>query len=159
MTCKGHFGCKISKMVGPKKQDFWPKINILQGNHCILWIRRTPVRQKVGMILKNKMVQKLKFEKKSFFTNNGLLNCYSTMKKKSKKNSSIINIENQLWKYEFGTFWRTVIHCIHKIQWFPFSMLILGQRPCFLGPTIFEIPQPNWYHYKCITVSEYLLFA
>ena len=23
------FGCGISKMVGPKKQDFWPKINIL----------------------------------------------------------------------------------------------------------------------------------
>jgi hypothetical protein len=26
---------------------------------------------------------------------------------------------------------------------FPLSMLIFGQKPCFLGPTIFEIPQPN----------------
>ena len=26
---------------------------------------------------------------------------------------------------------------------FPLSMLILGQKACFLGPTIFEIPQPN----------------
>jgi hypothetical protein len=26
---------------------------------------------------------------------------------------------------------------------FPLSMLILGQKSCFLGPTIFEIPQPN----------------
>ena len=26
------------------------------------------------------------------------------------------------------------------------SMLILGQKSCFLGPTIFEIPQPNWYY-------------
>ena len=25
-------------------------------------------------------------------------------------------------------------------------MLILGQKSCFLGPTIFEIPQPNWYY-------------
>ena len=25
------FGCGISKMVGPKKQDFWPRINILEG--------------------------------------------------------------------------------------------------------------------------------
>ena len=25
----------------------------------------------------------------------------------------------------------------------PLSMLILGQKPCFLGPTIFEIPRPN----------------
>ena len=26
---------------------------------------------------------------------------------------------------------------------FPSSMFILGQKSCFLGPTIFEIPQPN----------------
>ena len=25
------FGCGISKLVGPKKQDFWPRINILEG--------------------------------------------------------------------------------------------------------------------------------
>ena len=59
-------------MVGPTKQDFWPKINIL-GNHCILRIRGAPVRQKLGMILENKVVQKLKLEK-MFFTKNGLLN-------------------------------------------------------------------------------------
>ena len=46
-------------MVGPKKQDFWPKINILKGNHCILRIRGAPFRQKLGMILENKVVQKL----------------------------------------------------------------------------------------------------
>ena len=28
----------------------------------------------------------------------------------------------------------------------PLSMLILGQKSCFLGPTIFKIPQPNWYY-------------
>ena len=54
-------------MVGPKKQDFWLKINILKGNHCILRIREAPVRQKLGMILENKVVQKLKLEKKFFF--------------------------------------------------------------------------------------------
>ena len=54
-------------MVGPKKQDFWPKVNILKGNHCILRIRGAPVRQKLGMILENKVVQKLKLEKKGFF--------------------------------------------------------------------------------------------
>ena len=26
-----YVGCGISKMVGPKKQDFWPRINILKG--------------------------------------------------------------------------------------------------------------------------------
>ena len=61
-------------MVGPKKQDFWPKINILRGNHGILRIRGAPVLQKLDMILENKVVQKLKLEKKMFFTENGLLN-------------------------------------------------------------------------------------
>ena len=60
-------------MVGPKKQDFWPKINILKRNHCILRLRGAPVRQKLGMILENKVVQKLKVEKNVFFTKNGLL--------------------------------------------------------------------------------------
>ena len=60
------FDCGILKMVGPKKQDFWPKINILKGNHCILRIQGTLVSQKLGMILKNKVVQKLKLEKKCF---------------------------------------------------------------------------------------------
>ena len=55
-------------MVGPKKQDFWPKIDILKGNHCILRIRGAPVCRKLGMILGNKVFQKLNLEK------NGLLN-------------------------------------------------------------------------------------
>ena len=52
-------------MVGPNKQDFWPKTNILKGNHCILRIRGVTVRQKLGMIIKNKVDQKLKLEKKN----------------------------------------------------------------------------------------------
>ena len=54
-------------MVGPRKQKFWPKVNILKGNHCILRIRGAPVCQKLGMILVNKVVQKLKLEKKNFY--------------------------------------------------------------------------------------------
>ena len=61
-------------MMGPKKQDFRPKINILKGNHCILRIRGAPARQKLGMILENKEVQKVKLEKNVFFTKNDLLN-------------------------------------------------------------------------------------
>ena len=53
--------------MGPKKQDFWPKINLLKGNHCILRIQGAPVRQKLGMILENKVVQKLKLEKNVFY--------------------------------------------------------------------------------------------
>ena len=54
-------------MVGPKKQDFWPKINILKGNHSILRILGAPVCQKLDMIFENKLVQKLKLEKKNVF--------------------------------------------------------------------------------------------
>ena len=40
---------------------------MLKGKHCILRIRGAPVRQKLGMILENKVVQKLELEKKGFF--------------------------------------------------------------------------------------------
>ena len=53
-------------MVGPEKQDFWLKSNILKGNNCILRIRGAPVCQKLGMISKDKVVQKLKLEKNVF---------------------------------------------------------------------------------------------
>ena len=61
------FGCGILKMVGPKKQDFWPKISILKGNHYLLRIWGARVHQNLGMILGNKGVQKWKLEKKMFF--------------------------------------------------------------------------------------------
>ena len=48
--------------MGPKKQDFWPKINILKGNHCTLRIWGAPLHQKLGMILENEVVQKLKLD-------------------------------------------------------------------------------------------------
>ena len=35
-TYQHQFGCGNLKMVGPKKQDFWAKVNILKGNHCIV---------------------------------------------------------------------------------------------------------------------------
>ena len=54
-------------MVGPKKQDFWPRINILKGKKSKIIHQLMPVRQKLGMILGNKVVQKLKLEKNVFY--------------------------------------------------------------------------------------------
>ena len=54
-------------------QAFCPRIDMLKGNLCILRLWGAPVRQKLGMILENKVVQKLKLEKK-VFPKNGLLN-------------------------------------------------------------------------------------
>ena len=61
------FRCGILIKVSPNKQDFLPKINILKGNHCILRIQGVLVHQKLGMILENKVVQKLELEKNVFF--------------------------------------------------------------------------------------------
>ena len=54
-------------MVGPKMQAFCHDHAMLKGNRCILRIRGAPVRQKLGMILENKVVQKLKLEKNVFY--------------------------------------------------------------------------------------------
>ena len=48
-------------------QAFGPRIDMLKGNLCILRIRGAPVRQKLGMILESKVVQKLRLEKKVFY--------------------------------------------------------------------------------------------
>ena len=54
------FGCGILKMVvDPKKQDFWSKINMLKGNHCILRIR---VHQKVPQLCFRSQFSILKIE-------------------------------------------------------------------------------------------------
>ena len=56
-------------MVGPKMQAFCHDHAMLKGNGCILRIRGAPVRQKLGMILENKVVQKLELEKNVFLKN------------------------------------------------------------------------------------------
>ena len=54
-------------MVGPIMQDFCPRINVLKGILLKKILRLMPVRQKLGMVLENKVVQKLKLEKNGFF--------------------------------------------------------------------------------------------
>ena len=53
-------------MVGPKMQAFCHDHATLKGNRCILRIRGAPARQKLGMILENKVIKKLLLEKKCF---------------------------------------------------------------------------------------------
>ena len=53
-------------MVGPKNQDFWQKIHIPKGNHCILRLQGVPVHQKLDMILGKIEVQNSKLEKELF---------------------------------------------------------------------------------------------
>ena len=60
----------------------------------------------------------------------------------------IFDIQNWLWKYNLGTFWQTIIQRRNVLKQFPLSMLIIGQKSCILGPTIFKIPQLNSALYK-----------
>ena len=57
-------------MVDPKKQDFWPKNQYTQRRPSYFEITGNASASK---ILENKVVQKLKLEKKNL-TKNGLLN-------------------------------------------------------------------------------------
>ena len=52
---------------GLKSKIFGQKSIYSKKTHCILKIQGAPVRQKLGMILENKLVQKLKLEKKKCF--------------------------------------------------------------------------------------------
>ena len=58
---------------------------------------------------------------------------------------SNFNFWTTLFSKIMSNFWWTVTPCILKILWFPLSILIFGQKSWCLGPTIFKIPQPNWY--------------
>ena len=53
-------------MVGPKKLYFWPRINILLRNFFFKFLRGMSVHQKLGIILENKVVQRLSQEKNVF---------------------------------------------------------------------------------------------
>ena len=59
-------------MVGPKKQDFWPKINILKRKPLCFENTGSTSLSKIGHDFRKKVVQKLKLEKK-VFSKDGLL--------------------------------------------------------------------------------------
>ena len=95
----------ISNMVGPKKQDFWPNINILDGNLGILWIRWMTVHWKLDMILENKVVctyvQNWSY-RKMVLTKKVLLNYWSWLTKKIRNiQMKIRNIQTILDKNFF----------------------------------------------------------
>ena len=55
-------------MVGPKKQDFWPKINILKRNPLYFDNTVSVSSSKIGHDFKSNLVKKLRLGKKFFFS-------------------------------------------------------------------------------------------
>ena len=68
-----HFDCGISKMMGPKKQEFWPKFIISEVDHYIFV---KTMNDSSGIILENKMCKELKLSKQMIMNKNVLLNYY-----------------------------------------------------------------------------------
>ena len=58
----------------------------------------------------------------------------------------IFDIENWLWKYDFGTFWGQFT----KYSNFTWIKLIFEKKPCILGPIKQETQWHNW-HYSIYT--------
>ena len=56
---KYQFGCGISKMAGPKKQDFWPRINIPTQRKSLYF-----------MITMNESLSNIVLSKSIFFVKN-----------------------------------------------------------------------------------------
>ena len=143
-TIRINISSVVELKLGPRKQNFWPKINILKGNHCILRIRGAPVRQKLSMILENRVVQKLKLEKVWFFTNNGLLNWYSWM---------IFFLKKFHWFWHrkltlkvlfrhFLTNHNSLQDCFKTIS---FQHVYSWAKILHFRTTIFKVPPPNWH--------------
>ena len=84
-------------MMGPKKQEFWPRINILKGKQFKRIYRWMTVHQ---MILENKGVQKLKLEN-NFFNKNWSSILMFLNGKKVLKNS--IDFWHQKWTLKVCT--------------------------------------------------------
>ena len=60
------FTFRLTNCLGPIKQDFGPKINVVKGNHETFGIHLMTLRQKLDMLLKNKVVQKLMLSENIF---------------------------------------------------------------------------------------------
>ena len=62
--------------MGPKKQDFWPKINKLKGNHCLYFDNTGSASlSQIGHDFRKKSGSKIEVRKKWFFyIKNGVLN-------------------------------------------------------------------------------------
>ena len=91
--------CGTSKMVGPKKQDFWPRINIIKGKKLKRFCRWMTVHQKVTHILKN-----FDFPFLGYFSL--YKPCISPMWRVMRKNTAInwvivLNCFQKLWQFSY----------------------------------------------------------
>ena len=103
---------------------------------------------KFGIVLENELILKLiSYFFKHYLKNVKNKKYWYSSTRKMKKISMIFDIENWLWKSNFGTFWHLPISPILKIQSFSFGYInltnlitIIWAPPDFLRPIDAEVP-------------------
>ena len=101
-----------------KSQVFAQKSTVVKWNCFILQIDIVWGLQKLGLILESKVVQKLSLEKNVFNKKCSPKLIFLDEFFFFEKIWLIFDIENWLWKYNFGTFWGPGTMSIYKIQQF-----------------------------------------
>ena len=101
-----------------------------QMKNKILQIRRARPRQKLDMILVINWFWNWSYQK-IILTKNVLLNSYSSLKKKCRKIRMIFDIENSLWKSNFGTFWGLALQICKKKIKFVLRLLVHHRTSSF----------------------------
>ena len=100
-----------------KSKVFDQKSTVVKWKCYILWIDIVWSLQKLGLILESKVVQKLSLEK-NVFNKKCSPKLIFLDEFFFEKIRLIFDIENWLWKYNFGTFWGPGAMSIYKIQQF-----------------------------------------
>ena len=89
---------------------FGPKINILKGNYCILWIDVAASHQKLGIILQIERLKNWRYQN-MLFTKNELLNLNFKWKKNHKNSFDFwhenVTLKDQFWDF----FWQLATMC------------------------------------------------
>ena len=92
---------------------------LLKGNHynCTLWIHPLTILQKLGIILENKVLKKLKFSKN---VNNKKCTPKLILFNENffGKFRIICDIENWLWKSKFCNFWQCLLNWMQDLKIF-----------------------------------------
>ena len=114
-------------------------------------------RQTLSIILENKVSRKLKLSKNAFYKKLTPKLIFFN-EKKIKKIPPIFDIENWLWKYDFDTFWWTIINWRNFLNCFPFFHKLiwrgLFQSSNWVSLLFFRIPSTifgmPWHELKAL---------
>ena len=124
----------VPSWLGPKKQDFWPKINCSQMKLTNFVNPSTDNSSKIGHNFSNKLKWSKNWSyQKIVFTKNVLLNKYYSINDLNDSWHRKFTLKVRFW--HFLTFDDQSVDEFTKYSVFIWLQLIDGQTSCFLRPT------------------------